>query len=266
MMPAPALDALRERLAELADLSSLGRLAGWDQRTMMPPGGGPARANAFATLERVVHERATGDDLGGWLDELEAGADQLGELERDLVRVARRDWDRQRRVPADLAAELAQASAEGQDIWQAARAEGDFAAFAPALRRNVELARAYADCFEGFAGRYDALLADYDWGLTAERIKGVFDRLASELPPLVEEAARRPAPPRLDVPVAQQEAAVRSTLARLGVDESTWRIDVSAHPLSTNMSQQDIRVTTRYEDGQLESLLAALHEYGHGLY
>jgi carboxypeptidase Taq len=264
----PALDALRARLGELADLSLLGHLAAWDQRTMMPPGGSPARAHQLATLERLSHERATADEVGEWLEELEAegAAGDLSGVDRDLVRIARRDWDRYRRVPTDLAAELAQAGAEGQDVWQAARADDDFAAFAPALRRNVELARAYAACFDGFARPYDALLADYDFGLTSARIQAVFGRLSEALPPLVAEAAQRPAPPVLDVPIAAQRAAVTSTLARLGVQDDSWRVDVSAHPFSTNMGQRDSRITTRYEDGELESVLAAMHEFGHSLY
>jgi carboxypeptidase Taq len=265
----PALDALRARLAELTDLSLLGHLAAWDQRTMMPPDGSPARAHQLSTLQRLAHERATADEVGEWLDELESAqvASDLSDIDRDLVRLARRDWDRDRRVPTDLAAELAQAGAEGQDAWQAARAADDFAAYAPVLRRNIELARAYAACFaDQFAGPYDALLADYDFGLTAVRIQEVFGRLGEALPPLVAEAATRPAPPLLDVPVAAQEAAVTSTLARLGVLPDSWRVDVSAHPFSTNMGQRDSRITTRYEDGELESVLAAMHEFGHSLY
>jgi carboxypeptidase Taq len=266
-MAMPALDLLRERLAELADLASLGRLAGWDQRTMMPPGGGPARAQVFGTLERLIHDRATADEVGAWLDELESSPDLTDDVDRDMVRLARRDWDRQRRVPGELAAELAQASAEGQDVWQAARANGDFAAFAPALKRNVALARDYAACFDDATRPYDALLADYDWGLTADRVSEVFGHLADALPPLVAEAStgRTPAP-SLDVPADAQEAAVRAVLALVGVQPETWRLDVSAHPFSTNMSQRDIRVTTRYGDDPLESLLAGLHEFGHGLY
>jgi carboxypeptidase Taq len=262
-----ALDALRDRLAELSDLSLLGHLAAWDQRTMMPPGGSPSRAHQMATLERLSHERATADEVGGWLEDLEAtAAAELEDVDRDLVRLARRDWDRQRRVPTDLAAELAQAGAEGQDVWQAARAENDFSAFAPALRRNIELARAYADCFEGFARPYDALLADYDFGLTSARIQEIFGRLGEALPPLVAERAARPAPPPLAVPIPAQQAAVTGTLARLGVDESSWRVDVSSHPFSTNMGWRDHRITTRYSDGELESVLAAIHEFGHSLY
>jgi carboxypeptidase Taq len=263
----PALDALRDRLAELADLSALRRLAAWDQRTMMPPKGAPARAHQVATLQRLAHDRAIADEIGGWLDDLDADGGALDDLERDLVRLARRDWERARRVPPDLAAELALAAAEGQAVWQTARAAGDFAAFAPALRRNVELARAYAGCFDDAAHPYDALLADYDFGLTSVRVRALFDPLAEALATLVAEAPGTPAAPALDVPIAAQRGAVDAVLRRLGVTPDSWRVDVSPHPFTSWLSAQDTRVTTRYEaDKELESVLAAIHEYGHALY
>jgi carboxypeptidase Taq len=261
-----ALDALRARLAELNDLRLIGHLSTWDQRTMMPPASGPERSEQLATLERISHERATAPEVGEWLDELESGAVELTEVEQDIVRIARRDYDRATRVPTELAAKLAQASGAGQDAWEIARAQDDFAQFAPVLERNVELSRAYAACFDGFAGPYDALLADYDFGLTSERIEEVFAELSTALPPLVAERAARPAPPPLDVPVDVQQRAVTSLLARLGVTPESWRVDVSSHPFSTNMGLMDSRITTRYDDGELEAILAAMHEYGHGIY
>src|SRR5215213_6057943 len=263
----PALDALRDRLAELADLTALKRLAAWDQRTMMPPNGAPARAHQVATLQRLAHARATADEIGAWLDQLDADGAALDDLQRDLVRLARRDWERARRVPPELAAELAAAAAEGQAVWQTARAAGDFAAFAPALRRNVELARAYVGCFDDAAHPYDALLADYDFGLTSARVRALFDPLAETLAGLAAEAAGAPGAAPLDVPVAAQRAAADAVLRRLGVTPDSWRVDVSPHPFTSWLSAQDTRVTTRYEpDKELESVLAAIHEYGHALY
>src|SRR3954470_3675482 len=263
----PALERLRERLAELSDLAALARLAAWDQRTMMPPLGAPARAHQVATLQRLVHDRQTDDEIGAWLDELDSDGAALGDIERDLVRVARRDWDRARRVPRELASDLALAAAEGQAAWQAARAASDFAAFAPALRRNVGLARDYAACFPDAAHPYDAHLADYDFGLTAARVREIFDPLAERLTALAAEAADRPALPPLSVPVEAQRAAVDAVLARLGVTEDSWRVDVSAHPFTSWLSAQDTRVTTRFNpEAHFESVLAAMHEYGHALY
>src|SRR3954465_4371343 len=98
----PALDSLRERLAELSDLHALARLAAWDQRTMMPPLGAPARAPQVATLQRLVPARQTADEIGAWLDELDGSdGNGLSDVDRDLVRVARRDWDRAPPAPKE---------------------------------------------------------------------------------------------------------------------------------------------------------------------
>ena len=213
-----------------------------------------------------MHDRATADDIGAWLEEIDGG-DGLGEKDADLVRLARRDWERVRRIPRELASDLALASAEGQAVWQSARAANDFAAFAPALRRNVDLARAYAACFDDVEHPYDALLADYDFGLTAARVREIFGPLAEALSALAAEAAERPAVPPLTVPIDAQRAAVDAILARLGVTPDSWRVDLSPHPFTSWVGTQDTRITTRYlPDAQIESILAAIHEFGHGLY
>jgi carboxypeptidase Taq len=260
-----AMRDLRERLAELADLGAIEMLLGWDQLVMMPADGAPARAAQLGTLARLTHELATAEDVGDWLDEL-ADA-ELEPLDRDVVRLARRDWERARRVPDELAAELARAGTDGQERWAAARARDDFGAFAPALERNVRLAREYAACVaEDGQGAYEAMLADYDFGLTTGQLRRLFGRLAELLPPLVAEASLRTPSRRLAIPVAAQELAVAGIMRRLGVEASSWRVDVSAHPFTAWVGARDSRVTTRYGDGQVESLLSSIHEYGHALY
>jgi carboxypeptidase Taq len=59
---------------------------------------------------------------------------------------------------------------------------------------------------------------------------------------------------------------VTGTLRRIGVDPGGWRVDVSAHPFTAWIGPGDTRLTTRYSEGGVESLLGALHEYGHALY
>ena len=114
--------------------------------------------------------------------------------------------------------------------------------------------------------RYEGLLGDYDFGLTTQELRRVFGALADALPPLVAQARVRTPRRTLEVPVGAQQAAVANTLSRLGVDAASWRVDVSAHPFTAWMGRGDTRVTTRYSDGEVESLLSSLHEYGHALY
>jgi len=260
-----AIEKLRDRMAELSDLSATEMLATWDQLVIMPPEGAAGRAQQLGTLARIAHERATGEELGEWLEELDGAA--LDELDADIVRLARRDWERARRVPNQLASELAQASAQGQESWRAAREADDFAAFAPALQRNVELARAHGECLaEPGESPYDALLGEFDYGLTGADLRVLFSALSERLPPLVGEASEHSPARSLEVPVAAQEAAVEAVLRRVGVDGQSWRVDISAHPFTAWMGSRDLRITTRYGDGEVESLLSSLHEFGHALY
>jgi carboxypeptidase Taq len=264
-----ALEQLRARMAELSDLGAIGMLAGWDQLVMMPSAGAATRAQQLGTIARLTHDRATSTEIGDWLDEIESAAvtAELAELDRDVVRLARRDWERARRVPEDLAVERARAEADGQESWQLARANDDFASFVPALQRNVELARAYGECVaQDGESRYEGLLGDFDFGLRTQELRRVFGALARELPPLAEEARVHSPRRTLEVPVAAQQAAVAGTLRRLGVDDASWRVDVSAHPFTAWVGRGDSRLTTRYSDGEVESLLSSLHEYGHALY
>jgi len=260
-----AIRKLQDRLSELADLKALQMLVGWDQLVMMPPGGAAARVHHSGTLARILHDHATAPEIGEWLAELDDA--ELTDLERDVVRLARRDWERARRVPTDLAAELSKAHADGQESWQAARAADDFAAFAPALERNIELARAYGRCLdEEGRGIYQSLIDDFDFGLRTEELRRLFSELGSRLAPMVEEARARSGVEKPAVPREIQQRAVGTIMARVGVNDECWRLDTSAHPFSASMARTDQRMTTRYNDGGIESLLSSLHEFGHALY
>jgi Zn-dependent M32 family carboxypeptidase len=52
-----ALERLRDRMAELADLSAMEMLATWDQLVMMPAEGAAARAQQLGTLARLTNGR-----------------------------------------------------------------------------------------------------------------------------------------------------------------------------------------------------------------
>src|SRR5581483_3655146 len=76
----------------------------------------------------------------------------------------------------------------------------------------------------------------------------------------------RPSIAKPAVPRDVQRRAVESICKRVGVDGESWRLDVSTHPFSASMARTDQRMTTRYNDGGIESLLSSLHEFGHALY
>src|SRR5919108_4627754 len=122
------LSELRERLAEIHDLGRVAGLLGWDERTMMPPGGGEARADQLATLARVRHRMFASDEIGRLID---AARSEVATLDpaaepSTLLRVAARDWEKARRLPVDLRAEIVRAATVGESVWREARRRSDF--------------------------------------------------------------------------------------------------------------------------------------------
>ena len=263
------LRRLKERLAEISDIQRSAGVLYWDQRVTMPPLGTQARAEAVATLGRIAHERFVDDEIGSLLDRLRQLEESL-EYDSDnasLVRVTRRDWEKARRVPAELRAEILRAGAQGHQIWVEARAKSDFASFLPALERNLELKRRYVECFEWDDSPYTPLLDDYEPFMTTTEVAEVFDTIQPVLSELVREA-----PPidasflELSYPPAQQREFADRVLAKLGFEDGAWRLDTTVHPFCTSFSTRDIRLTTRYHDTGFESLWSTMHEAGHGLY
>ena len=265
-----ALNELRQRLAEVHDLRQAGMLLEWDQLVKMPPLGGPVRAHQLATLERVGHERATDPAIGRLLDELRPLEDSLDYESDDasLIRVAGRDYEKARRVPAELAAELRLVSSEAQEAWAVARADDDYATFRPWLDLNLELRRRYADCVDPTDDPYDVLLDDFESGMRTAEVRTVFDRLKPELRELAAEVSADEEPAFMHGPFdeAGQELLSHEVLRLFGLDRRAHRLDRTVHPFCSGIATGDIRVTTRFDEHNLHSLFSTMHECGHGLY
>jgi carboxypeptidase Taq len=268
------LDALRARMAELSDLHSVSMLLFWDQQTMMPPAGAPARAERVATIALAIHARESDPQLGNLLDALEpwaAGEDPDSDDAR-LIHWTRRDFEKSVRVPAELAAEISKYKALGQQAWQEARAANDFSLFRDALAHQVELRHRYVACFEGHDHPYDALLDDFEPGLTTAELRPLFGELRDALVPIVA-AAGDPGQARNDgafhgpFGVEAQRIAVLDVLEGIGFDPDSWRLDPALHPFASGMAPTDVRLTTKYDEQDFAvALYSALHEFGHGLY
>jgi carboxypeptidase Taq len=269
---ADPFEALRERLAALADLRNVAQLLDWDQQTMMPPRGAPARAETVATVQRISHDMFVSDQTGRLLEAAEARLDGAApdSDEASLVRVVRRRWEKARRVPGDLAADLARAASIGHQAWIVARCESDFRGFIPYLERNIELVRRYIDCFDGFECAYDALLDDYEPGARTSEVARLFEEMKSELLALIGAVAERPLDDSVlhgHFPVQRQRDLVGWLLEQMGFDSASWRIDDAVHPFATGFGNRDVRITTRWDEGFLPtSMYGAMHECGHGLY
>jgi carboxypeptidase Taq len=263
---------LRRELAQIIDLRTAARVLEWDQLVMMPRGGATTRGDHLATVGRVAHELFVRDEIG---ELLEAAARDVDGADPDsddacLVEVTRRDWEKARRIPADLHAEMTKLASESVEAWATARENDDYASFRPWLDRTLDLKRQYVACFPPADDPYDVLLDDFEREMHTDEVRRVFDRLEPALRELVAAADPEEDEAFLTGPYPEQMQHELSlaVIRAFGASNEFFRLDSTVHPFCTSFSTQDVRLTTRYAEDDLHasSIFSTLHEAGHGLY
>lgn len=266
-----AYKRLEQIFARLSHLRGAEAVLHWDRAVVMPAGGAEARAGQLATLAVVQHELLTAPDMP---DLLEAAAtEDLDDWQHANLRQMRRHWRHISALPADLVEARARAHSACELLWREARPANDFSHVRDTLATVVALAREAADAKADMLGcaPYDALLDQYEGGLTTVAVDRSFDVLQSELPPLIDAAiALQDDAPILPITAAidtaRQTELTQLLVAAVGLSDEHGRLDVSHHPFTGGVPD-DVRLTTRYdEDNPIPALMGALHEAGHAMY
>jgi carboxypeptidase Taq len=266
-----ALAELKQRLADISDLNGAGAVLGWDEATYMPAGGAAARGRQSALLRRLAHERFVDPALGRLIDRLEPQAQKLAPADASLVRVVRRDYDRDIRVPADYVARASAHGSASYNAWIRARPANDFAAMIPFYATSLELSREYASFFAPFDHIADPMIDDADQGMTTAKIQRLFAELRRELVPIARAICDQPPPEDVFVGRAfsePEQLAFGLAVARaLGYDLERGRLDKTHHPFCTRFAAGDVRITTRVRENDLgDALFSTVHEAGHAMY
>jgi carboxypeptidase Taq len=255
-------------------LSSCLDLLAWDEEVCMPRGGVRHRSEQQALLAGLVHDRGTEPDYDDLLSSVEGSSLVSDPASPSAVNVRelRRDYDRERRIPRRLVEESARVRALASQAWADARKNDDFKSFAPWLDRVFALAREEADAV-GYVGvRYDALLDNYEPGMTTDQVSALFTDLETQLVPMVaalrDESVIAPDDVRnREFPVDRQHLFMEGVAAALGFDLESGRLDVVQHPFCSKIGPGDVRVALRYFPRNFAGgFFALVHEVGHALY
>lgn len=271
------LERLRQLDREARMVHRIAAVLSWDQETYMPQGALEERAEQMAFLEGLAHDKAVSPEIGELLEasgstaENPSGSESLPLTDRAYLRVLRRNYDMETRLPVELVTAMAKDTSLSQAAWVQARRNNDYASFAPHLRTMLGHATSVASCIRPEARPYDVLLDRHEPGSTVEGVRTVFDRLKIDLVRILDAIRSRPQVEdsvlKARVPVQAQTAASEYLMRTLSFDFERGRLDTTAHPFTTTLGSSDVRITTRYNETFFPtSVFGTMHETGHALY
>lgn len=265
---------LEKIFKKVCDINRAKSVLHWDMATVMPAGGAGARGEQLATLESISHAILNDKGVEELFGAAEKALKKLNPWQKSNFYEMRRVWRHANAVPQRLLNDLTIEGSKCEMVWRKARAENDFKALEPHLKKVVSIVREIAKAKGEKLGckPYDALLDQYDPGRKSEQVDKIFEDLSGFLPEFTKQVIEKqksgdqPKPLKGKFPKDKQRELGIKFMTDLGFDFERGRLDESLHPFCGGYPS-DIRITTRYdEDDFNSSLMGVLHETGHALY
>ncbi len=266
-----AIEALNKHQATMAAYNHALGVLFHDGSTEAPKGSWEGRGQTMGVMSGIIYDLETNPENGELLAYLEAHAEELTPVQRRQVELMRKGYDQMHKIPAEEYVEYSVLMNDAQNVWEKAKNENDFDAFAPYLEKIVAFNRKFAGYYNPDMEPYDALLNEYEEGMNMKTLDAFFAQLRSVIVPLLEKVM---AAPQIDdsflnqsYPIAVQKQLSDYLMEVLGLDRNYCGIAESEHPYTTNFNNKDVRITTHYhEDNLTFSMYSVIHEGGHALY
>ncbi len=242
-----------------------------DAATAAPSDTWEGRGKTMEILSQIVYDLMTKEENGALLSFLEAHPEELTAREKREVEVLRKHYDQIHRIPAEEYVAYQVLLNDAQNVWQKAKNADDFGSFAPYLEKIIAFNKKFAGYYHPEMEPYNALLNEYEEGLTMETLDAFFAQLRETIVPLI--AKIQNAKPIDDsflykhYPIALQREFSDYLMEVMGIDRSHCGIAETEHPYTTEFNNKDVRITTHYHENNLvSSMFSVIHEGGHALY
>ena len=242
-----------------------------DGTTVAPKDTAEGRGVALGVLAGERHKLFSAPEVGELLDFLWERKDELGQLHRRQVEELRRSYAQLTRIPADEYMGYAMLANEASDVWHRAKENSDFELFRPVLEKLVAFNIKFAGYYDSTKAPYDALLNEYERGVDMEYLDGFFSTLRERIVPLLHAIGEKEQPDdsflRRHYPAEAQRRFSDYLMEVLGLDRAHCAIGETEHPYTLNFNNKDVRITTRYDEGNVNfSMYSVIHEGGHAKY
>ncbi len=246
-------------------------LMGWDAETYMPDEGINERGDAEGEFAKFAQKLILKKSFKNKVEQ--AGKEKLNTTEKGIVRELKRDIEILEKLPPKFVQQMAQLTTKARVKWRNAKEKNKFKIFQPDLTKIMEMNAKKADYIGYEKHPYNALLDLYEEGLTVKEMDGVFNSIREPLKKIVKIVKNSKKFTEIH-PIENEKVSKEdmdklnhALLKKFGFDLGRGRLDVSAHPFTTNMGMDDVRITTWYPGKDFKrSLTSTIHEFGHALY
>ncbi|MBK5253549.1 MAG: carboxypeptidase M32 [Peptostreptococcaceae bacterium] len=243
----------------------------WDAETIASIGGVEERAIVAGKISEIYFNTFINTDVENLLEELNERKAELDEITKAKVSIYKRKFDNIAKIPVKDYSDYQVLISKSYSAWEKAKNEEDFSIFAPFLEKIIIYQKKFIK-LRGKSGHpYNTILDDFEPGITVEILDEFFDKLRDSIVPLVQKVCDKQSKDidfiNQKFDIAKQAEFSEYIIPKLGFDNSRGMMTTSVHPFTLNLSRNDVRITTHFQENNItESIFTTIHETGHAMY
>jgi carboxypeptidase Taq len=261
---------LQTHMQRIADVVYAASALAWDQETYLPEKGADFRAGQLSSLMGISHEMFTGETTGKLLNGIKTDK-SLDAIQKRNIELVEEEYIKQKKYTTGFVEQMSHAVSSAFNAWQQAKKDNNYKLFAPHLQKLIDLKKRECDILGYKDHPYNAQLDLYEKKLTVADLDILFADVKKQLVPFIKQIF---AAKQVDnafffqhYDKDKQWSFGIDLLKQMGFDFSRGRQDISAHPFTTTLSPDDVRVTTRVNEKDFSEMIwSCIHEGGHALY
>ena len=227
-------------------------------------------SNYFSLL---VFKRKTSKEYVDLINNLEKYYLQLSPKYQRIVDISKKELENNQKVPFELMERYQKSCSDAFYYWKKAKNENNYSIFRPYLEKVIKCQIEMGNYIKkDNQSIYEAFLDSYEEGITEKELDEFFAKLKSRIVPLLKKTVDSNV--KIDDEFMSRKVRKSSQMKmgimiakEIGYDFSRGQVKETEHPFTTDISDNDIRITTHiYPNNFASNLFTMAHEGGHGIY
>ncbi len=261
------MDNLKNLFKSYYVLSDISGILFWDNATNLPSNSIDSRTEQMAVLSNFTDKIFREPEVLGYIKDTSNLS--LSEVDKKNLNLMKDVITKENAIDVKLKSKLIKQKLKCEHLWREARNKNDSSIIENDFNNLLSLVHEESRQLSKATNLspYDSLISKYDMDYDSSKIDKIFEIIKSEIIPLYKSSNKIANPSLYQNPIDEIKILekTKESLTNLNFDFSKGRIDQSHHPFCGG-ANNDVRITTRFENNILETLSALFHETGHGVY
>ncbi len=263
------MEELKEYLEKVRNLNYLITMLHWERDTIAPKESIDYLVGVQTSLSMQVFDLTTDEKYKDLLESVISSNEfsNLNEEEQIFLKDSLEEYEKFKRIPKDFYEEYCNLTGKSVTVWAEAKEKNDYNLFKPYLEKIIDMTKRMYSYTNPGEDLYNAMLNDYEKGLTKDKIDVLFNELKEGIIPIVKNLKRKELN-KVEVNYSDSELINISKylLNYIGFDNNRGALGIFPHGYTTTLNINDVRIAFGRNKNIFDHCSTIIHEGGHGIF